>query len=198
MAVNTGVAADRAKQLAAVAMAVHDAGGRGSLQLPMTPQHKLVAALQGAATQSGGGTSQIWSVYFMVSSSAQIVHGCLATAVRLLLPCSTASWTPSSRQARNVLPPLHCPTLWCVTFSTIMCLSSQQQALNALSLADAAACIPAKDPGRVVRCLAPHVRAGVGDGDGPEARRDAAAVSICTISIIDRVLEQLGHCVGCV
>ena len=50
-----GSAAQRAKQLAAVAIAVHDAGGRASLQLPMTPQHKLVAALHGAATQPGTG-----------------------------------------------------------------------------------------------------------------------------------------------
>lgn len=47
-----------------------------------------------------------------------------------------------------------------------------------------------------MRCLAPHIRAGVGDGDTPEAKRNAAAVTICIISIVDRVLAQLGHCAG--
>lgn len=56
---DTGMAADRARQLAAVTMVVHQAGGRASLQLPMTPQHKLVAALKGAATLTGNGTTRL-------------------------------------------------------------------------------------------------------------------------------------------
>lgn len=54
------VASSRASQLAAVALSIYDAGGRGVMQLPFTTQHKLVSALQGAANLPGTGMYTLW------------------------------------------------------------------------------------------------------------------------------------------
>lgn len=49
---NARSAAQRAKQLAAVAAAVYDSSGRGSIRLPLEAEHPLAAVLRHALTKA--------------------------------------------------------------------------------------------------------------------------------------------------
>ncbi|PRW45458.1 nipped-B isoform X2 [Chlorella sorokiniana] len=156
-------AAERAQQLADVALAVYEAGGR-AIHLPLDQGHPLVMVLRAAlGVGARGDLKKEWA-------AGREVAGAL---LELFLTAEETSEAGEHAGFKHLL------------------------SLHAFVVTDVELCMPAKDPFKFVRSLAPYLKvpaAAKGGPGGDAAARRGAEALLCVLSITEGVLSQLKHC----
>lgn len=173
--------AQRAQQLADVALACYDAGG-SAIHLPLDSQHSLVGVLRAALGWGARGDLHTeWA-------SGQVISEALLEAILAL-----------QQRGQGVLG---------IEGDTTMdssdadaedgdAMTAALLALHALAVTDAALCVPEADPLRFLRALAPYLKTGgPSDGEQPSTERGqrrAAERMLCMLCIMDCVLSQVAR-----
>ncbi|KAK9829724.1 hypothetical protein WJX72_007528 [[Myrmecia] bisecta] len=153
--------AERAQQLADVALAVYEATG-DKIHLPLEPAHPLVAVLRQALALDVKEAPRAERV-----AGQQIAAALLEDVVQ-------------AKGGAQAAPE-------CLAFPFLI-------GLHAFAMTDVALCMPADDPARFARTLAPYLKVGTDPSKASEVmQRRKAEQLLCILAITDSVLAQLGR-----